>query len=145
MGLAACGHPRYLKLLIQVDRLLEWFLAIRAIIQFMLEKQGARTAIERWGTDAVRRARAFVPVDLILLDLMFPDGVSGFDIFDELRREQDLLPIPIVAVSAMDPSVAVPTTRAKGFDSFIGKPLDAERFPDQVARILRGEPVWETP
>jgi two-component system cell cycle response regulator DivK len=30
-----------------------------------------------------------------------------------------------------------------GFDGFIGKPLDSERFPNQLARILSGEHVWE--
>jgi two-component system cell cycle response regulator DivK len=33
--------------------------------------------------------------------------------------------------------------RASGFDGFLGKPLDADRFPDQIRRILAGEPVWE--
>ncbi len=33
--------------------------------------------------------------------------------------------------------------RDMGFDGFLGKPLDNARFPDQLARILRGEPVWE--
>jgi two-component system cell cycle response regulator DivK len=32
--------------------------------------------------------------------------------------------------------------RAAGFDGFIGKPLDFDRFPHQIRAILRGEPVW---
>ena len=119
-------------------------LANRAIVQFMLEKQGARTSIERWGTDTIRRVRAFMPVDLILLDLMFPDGVSGFDIFVELRREQDLQPIPIVAVSAMDPSAAIPKTQNLGFDGFISKPVDYDHFVPQIVSVLEGEAVWCT-
>ena len=31
-----------------------------------------------------------------------------------------------------------------GFDGFICKPLDDERFPNQLGRILNGEGVWET-
>jgi two-component system cell cycle response regulator DivK len=30
-----------------------------------------------------------------------------------------------------------------GFDGFLGKPLDPDKFPDQIRRILNGEPVWE--
>jgi two-component system cell cycle response regulator DivK len=30
-----------------------------------------------------------------------------------------------------------------GFDGFLGKPLDPDRFPDQIRRILAGESVWE--
>jgi two-component system cell cycle response regulator DivK len=29
------------------------------------------------------------------------------------------------------------------FDGFLGKPLDPDRFPDQIRRILNGESVWE--
>jgi two-component system cell cycle response regulator DivK len=32
--------------------------------------------------------------------------------------------------------------RAAGFDGFIGKPLDFDRFPSQIQAILRGEAVW---
>jgi len=30
-----------------------------------------------------------------------------------------------------------------GFNGFIGKPLDPDRFPEQVMWILSGKPVWE--
>jgi two-component system cell cycle response regulator DivK len=33
--------------------------------------------------------------------------------------------------------------RTAGFDGFLGKPLDPDRFPDQVHRILAGDAVWE--
>jgi two-component system cell cycle response regulator DivK len=33
--------------------------------------------------------------------------------------------------------------RAEGFSGFIGKPLDPDRFPEQIRRILAGEGVWE--
>ncbi|KAB2902666.1 MAG: response regulator [Anaerolineae bacterium] len=117
-------------------------IANRAIIQMMLEREGAKTAIDRWGVDALPRIRAFAPVDLILLDLMFPAGISGFDIFDEIRRESDLAHIPIIAVSAMDPSLAIPKTQIKGFNGFIPKPIEYELFVHQIVSVLEGETVW---
>ncbi len=33
--------------------------------------------------------------------------------------------------------------RLAQFDGFIGKPLNPDRFPDQIRRILAGDPVWE--
>ena len=35
--------------------------------------------------------------------------------------------------------------RAKkaGFNGFLGKPLDADKFPTQIRRLLSGEEVWE--
>jgi two-component system cell cycle response regulator DivK len=33
--------------------------------------------------------------------------------------------------------------RAAGFNGFLGKPLDPDRFPEQIRRIMNGEAVWE--
>ena len=33
--------------------------------------------------------------------------------------------------------------REAGFDSFVGKPLSAQKFPEQLQRILTGKAVWE--
>jgi len=122
--------------------LVEDDIANRAIFQMLLERNGAKTAIERWGTDTVPRIQAFMPVDLIVLDLMFPDDISGFDVFDKIRAETALANIPILAVSAMDPSIAIPHTQAKGFNGFIIKPIEYELFAQQIVSLLNGEAVW---
>jgi two-component system, cell cycle response regulator DivK len=33
--------------------------------------------------------------------------------------------------------------RQSGFNGFLGKPLDPDRFPDQIQRMLNGAPIWE--
>jgi two-component system cell cycle response regulator DivK len=33
--------------------------------------------------------------------------------------------------------------RQAGFDGFLGKPIDPDRFPEQIRRVLQGEQVWE--
>jgi two-component system cell cycle response regulator DivK len=39
----------------------------------------------------------------------------------------------------------VERVREAGFHGFIGKPLDHNRFPDQIRRILAGKSVWDSP
>ncbi len=85
-----------------------------------------------------------MPVDIILLDLMFAHGITGYDIFDEIRKVDDFADIPIIAVSASDTSFAVPKVRAKGFSGFIAKPIDFDRFPCQIDQVLNDEQVWYT-
>lgn len=114
----------------------------RAIMQLMIEQQGGVVAFERWGQDTVERLRGFMPVDLILLDLMFPGGVTGYDIFDRIRAEEAFAQIPIVAVSASDPSSSIPLTKQKGFAGFISKPVEYELFVKQILKILAGQAVW---
>ena len=36
----------------------------------------------------------------------------------------------------------VQAAHAAGFDGFIGKPIDPDRFPEQIRAILKGEAVW---
>ena len=81
-------------------------------------------------------------VHLILLDLMLPGGVSGYNVYDQIRGLELYKTVPIVAVRASDPSVAVPLTREKGFNSFISKPIDINLFPHQMARVIEGEQIW---
>lgn len=123
--------------------LIEDNLANRAIMQLLLEQQGAKISFERWGKDTVKRLKALAPVDIILLDLMFPHNVTGYDIFDRIRMHPEFQHIPIVAVSASDPSIAIPKTKAKGFSGFITKPIEYDRFPQQIQAILNDELVWD--
>ena len=80
-------------------------------------------------------------VDVVFVDLEMP-GLNGFDVLEKLRSDAQFEDVPIVAytvhVSEMN------AAHQHGFDSFVGKPVDPDRFPGQLARILRGEPVWES-
>ncbi len=79
-------------------------------------------------------------VDVVFLDLEMP-GLNGYDVLALLKADTRFQAVPVVActvhVSEMN------TAYRLGFDSFIAKPLDSDRFPEQLARILQGERVWE--
>jgi CheY-like chemotaxis protein len=114
-----------------------------AIMKTLLEGSGVKVGFDKWGLDTIPKLLAFAPVDLILLDLMFPNNVSGYDVFDKIRAVSSMTAVPIVAVSASEPGVAIPKTKAKGFAGFIGKPFSYDRFPVQIREVLSGEPVWD--
>jgi two-component system, chemotaxis family, sensor kinase CheA len=114
----------------------------RVVFQMSLVLTGARVEFERWGRDAVLRLETLNQVDLIILDLMLHNGVSGYDIFDQIRKLQKFDHIPIVAVSASEPAVALPKTQQKGFSGFISKPIDDTLFPKQIAQLIAGEKIW---
>ena len=125
--------------------LIEDNLSNKAIAQLLLEREGARVQVDRWGLEAVTRLRQLLPLDIILLDLMFPGLVTGYDIFQRIREVPELRRIPVVAVSAADASIAIPTTMEMGFSGFIGKPLDFVHFPIQVQQIIDGGSIWYAP
>lgn len=116
----------------------------RVIFQVILTQYGASVMFERSGKFAVSRLQNTTEVDLIILDLMLPDHTTGFDLYDEIRTLPHLDKVPIVAVSAMDPAVAIPKVRARGFAGFIAKPVDKSLFPRQIADLIAGEHIWHT-
>lgn len=119
-------------------------LSNRIVFQKSLNRQGAQVIFERWGRDTLYTLQNTAAVDLIVLDLMLADGISGFDVFDEIRTLPEISTVPVIAVSAMDAALAIPRTRAQGFAAFIAKPIDSHRFPEQIAAILAGETIWDS-
>lgn len=116
----------------------------RSVMQVLLEQQGAIIAFERWGRNVAVRVEDFSPVDIILLDLMLPDNVTGYDIFDQIRANVEFASVPIVAVSAADAEREIPLVHQKGFAGFISKPIKLHLFAKQIASVLEGESVWYT-
>jgi two-component system, cell cycle response regulator DivK len=114
----------------------------RIVFQMALTRQGASVDFDRWGDEAVHRLNNTSHVHLIILDLMLPGGVSGFDICQQIRAIPDYATVPLVAVSATEPAIAIPKARQAGFNGFIGKPIDAALFPKQLVSILNGEQIW---
>lgn len=113
-----------------------------AVIKLLLEQYGAIVWFDRWGDKIKARLEEFAPVDLILLDLMYPGGLTGYDFFRQIRAFEGMESVPIAAVSASNPTSAISLTREAGFSGFIAKPIDYDRFPSQVEALIRGEQVW---
>lgn len=79
-------------------------------------------------------------VDLVFLDLEFPN-FSGTDLISDYKLDSRLSEVPFVAYTVhRDMQNAAADA---GFHSFIGKPLNIEKFPEHLSRIMSGVPVWE--
>lgn len=115
------------------------------VIMSVLRHYGASVQIDWWAKGEPVKVVKALPLDLIILDLMLPYGRSGYDVFEEIRTLPELRPIPIVAVSAADSSVAMPRAIQMGFNGFISKPIEFELFPKQIASLIAGQAVWYAP
>lgn len=93
-----------------------------------------------WGV--VDFANTMPRVDLILMDLRLPHE-DGYDALRQLRTDPKLKDTKVVVVTAQASSVEMDKSRKAGFDGFLSKPLDPDKFPEQIQRILQGESVWE--
>jgi CheY-like chemotaxis protein len=114
-----------------------------AVISTILRREGANVHFDRWGMETLDRIRDHGSIDIILCDLMLPDGASGYDVLDLLNADDDIKDIPVVAITASDPDIEMEKARAAGFDGFVSKPLDRRAFGGQIVAILNGDPIWD--
>ena len=92
-----------------------------------------------WGV--VEFAQTMPRVDLILMDLRLPHE-DGYMALQNLRDTPELADTRVVVVTAHASAAEMQRARAAGFDGFLAKPLDADRFPEHIRQILQGEAVW---
>lgn len=94
------------------------------------------------GWQVVQFADTLPRVDLILMDIRLPYE-DGYQALQKLRSNPRLRDTLVIAVTAEASENQMRKAQAAGFDGFLGKPLDPDRFPEQIKRILSGDPVWE--
>jgi two-component system response regulator RegX3 len=80
-----------------------------------------------------------VSPDLVLLDVMLPDG-SGYDVCRELRRESR---VPIIMLTARGEETDRVVGLELGADDYIVKPFSAREVAARIRAVLRraGEPA----
>ncbi|MEM9773494.1 MAG: response regulator [Chloroflexota bacterium] len=114
-----------------------------AIIRTILRRAGATVPYDHWGDTTLTRMKEYSGrLSMILLDLMLPGGVSGYDIFEAIKQHPEIADIPIVAVSAADADIEIPRAKELGFSGFISKPIIHDQLPDQLNSILQGKEIW---
>jgi len=112
------------------------------LIARMLGFMGVHCEWKTSGYEVVEYADTLPRLDLILMDIRLPYE-DGYSALRKIRSSESLKNSLVVAVTAEASQEEMRRAKDAKFDGFIGKPLDPDRFPDQIRRILMGEPVWE--
>jgi two-component system, cell cycle response regulator DivK len=112
------------------------------LIARMLGYLGIHCEWKTSGYEVLEYADTLPRLDLILMDIRLPYE-DGYGAQKKIRAAERFKSVPIVAVTAEASADQMKKAKAAGFDGFLGKPLDADRFPDQIRRIMNGEQVWE--
>ncbi len=112
------------------------------LIARMLGFLGIHCEWKTSGYEVVEYADTLPRLDLILMDIRLPYE-DGYGALKKIRQSIRLRDVPVIAVTAEASIEQMNKARASGFNGFLGKPLDPDRFPDQIQRLLAGEAVWE--
>jgi DNA-binding response OmpR family regulator len=111
---------------------------IRSLIDHRLRAAHYRTAWAGDAIGAVMAARRESP-DAIVLDLGLPGG-DGFVVMDRLRSMAPLSHIPVIVLTARDPSTSRDRALAAGATAFLEKPIDSEALLAAIREAI-GEPA----
>jgi two-component system, cell cycle response regulator DivK len=111
------------------------------LISRLLSTLGVQCEWKTSGYQVVEFADQLPRIDLVLMDIRLPYE-DGFEAMRKIRQSGRLAGIPIVAVTAVAGPEQMKAAQLAGFDGFIGKPLDPDRFPEQIKQILAGKAVW---
>ena len=88
----------------------------------------------RDGREAVARAHEFAP-DLVIMDIQMPH-VTGYELILEMKADETLRMIPIMAVTAYAGRDDEDRIRAAGAEAYVSKPISLARFMDAVGALV---------
>ncbi len=105
--------------------------AIAESLGYALRRDGFTAALA--GTCGEAEAR-LGEADLVILDLMLPDG-SGFDLIGKMRRERNTT--PIIVLSSRDGEADRVAALETGADDYVTKPFSPREIVARVRAVLR--------
>ena len=100
----------------------------------LLVAHGYGTLQTKDGIEAIALARQHHP-DLILMDIQLPE-VSGLQVTQWIKEDDDLRKIPIIAVTAFAMKGDEEKIRDGGCEAYIAKPISVASFLRTVERFL---------
>jgi PAS domain S-box-containing protein len=103
-------------------------------MQLLLQAEGHHSLVCHSGSEAVRVARDFMP-DVVLLDLGLP-GKDGYQVAAEMRHDEALRDVLIIAISGYGESPVQPYLAETGIDHHLVKPVSFDSLRSLLTREL---------
>jgi len=107
----------------------------RIIERVVLESVGLRVVEAATGSDGLHVARRFRP-SVVLLDIVLP-GLDGWDVARALRANETTRDSVLIAVTALDTSIAVSQSMAVGCNDVLLKPVPPAMLLATLQRYVR--------
>jgi two-component system cell cycle response regulator len=109
----------------------------RELMIYLLNAFGYSTCEAENGRRGLEMVRERLP-RLVVCDIQVPE-LDGYSIIRELRLDEKLRGIPVVAVTALAMVGDRDRILAAGFDGYLAKPIAPESFVDELEKFLPAE------
>lgn len=107
-----------------------------ALADLRVSLAGYRVRVARSAAEFVSEIRSQAPPDVVLLDVMLPDG-DGFDILGKIRNHPKLAMLPVVMLTAKTDPADIRRGLALGADAYVTKPYSKSVLADAIRQVLR--------
>ena len=107
---------------------------VRHALGIRLHASGYEVSFASDGVVAVSRVLKEKP-DAIILDIGLPGG-DGLQVLDRLKALMPLAPIPVIVLSAKDPSIFKERSLAAGAEAFFEKPADNDELLSAIEGLV---------
>jgi DNA-binding response OmpR family regulator len=105
------------------------------LMRLILERKGFEFVGAEGGQEGLDLIREEMP-DLVLLDLMMP-GVDGWEVYRQLKADDDLKGIPVIVVTAKAQSIdKVLGLHIARVEDYITKPFGPQDLLESINRVL---------
>ncbi|WP_305042530.1 response regulator [Geoalkalibacter sp.] len=115
-------------------------LTVRRLVEMTLETRGLRVLQAESGEAGVALARAGRP-DLIIMDIMMPGGMDGFEAVRLLRAQPETHACPIIMLTAKDQKSERLRAFEAGVSDYLAKPFKLSELLQKVDSLLSCVPV----
>jgi DNA-binding response OmpR family regulator len=122
---------------VQVEKILivEDQLDVQKLLEMLLMGEDRKLLLTESGEEAVKMAREFIP-DVILLDVMLPGGMNGYEVARTLKKDPLTVGCAIIIMTAKVQEEDKVEAFDAGADDYIGKPFHMLDLKNKVARFL---------
>jgi CheY-like chemotaxis protein len=108
--------------------------AVRRYLEVILRRAGYTVICAANGLEAIKAAMSS-KVDAVVTDAMMPH-LNGHELCRYLRARPELMRIPILLLSGLEPNAAAPPASDYA-DAHLTKPVRPEDFTNCLAKLLR--------
>lgn len=114
---------------------------IRELVCYTLSSMGLLSQGFQDGQEFQQALRG-EPPELVIMDLMLP-GIDGLELIRQLRKNSELMALPILILSAKDSEFDKVIGLNAGADDYLTKPFGAMELVARVKALIRRKNQWE--
>lgn len=122
--------PRKNRIILVVDDQPE----IRTLIRMTMDYDDYEVHEADNGDNGLRMAKALRP-DIVLLDVMMPGQLDGFQVCARIRADPGIARVPVVILTARDQQSDFEAGRRAGCTAYLTKPFSPLRLIETVERL----------